>query len=116
METQTKMVEEIFERELDIVEPWNSLFVHKLLNVSDSYNWYHSDKIICDMYHPKHWNGKNKDTVRIVFRAFNNFRMYRDFDYYDLETNWKFCMKHYFNKLPDIISVEWLYEHGYIPF
>ena len=42
--------------------------------------------------------------------------MYRDFDYYGLEGNWKFCMEHYFNELPDTVDVEWLYRHGYVPF
>ena len=117
METQTKMVEEIFEEE-DVreVNSWAPYYVHKLLNVSDPNSWYYSDKIICEMYHPKHWNGPDKDTVRILFKSYDDFMMYRDFNYYSLDGNWKFCMKHYFNKLPDTVDVDWLYENGYVPF
>ena len=55
MKTQTKMVEEIFEEE-DVreVNSWAPYYVHKLLNVSDPNSWYYSDKIICEMYHPKY--------------------------------------------------------------
>lgn len=116
METQTKMVEGIFEKEISHVDSWAPYYVHKLLNVSDPNNWYCSDKIICGMYHPKHWDGENKDTVRILFKSYDDFMMYRDFDYYDLEGNWRFCMEHYFNELPDTVNVEWLYQHGYVPF
>lgn len=116
METQTKMVEEIFEKELSHKESWIPYYVHRLLNVSDSHNWYYSDKIICEMYHPEHWDGPNKDTVRIMFKSYDDFMMYRDFDYYNLDANWKFCMEHYYNELPDTVNVEWLYEHGYVPF
>lgn len=55
METQTKMVEEIFKEE-DVREAnsWAPYYVHKLLNVSDPSSWYYSDKIICEMFHPKY--------------------------------------------------------------
>ena len=116
MKDQTKFVEEIFEEDVSYVDSWAPYYVHKLLNVSDPNSWYHSNKISCEMYHPKHWDGPNKDTVRILFKSYDDFMMYRDFNYYDLEGNWKFCMEHYFSQLPDTVNVEWLYEHGYIPF
>lgn len=116
MKDQTKFVEEIFEEDskrLDIYLPY---YVSKLLNVSDPESWYYSDKIICEMYHPKYWDGPNEDTVRILFKSYDDFMMCRDFDYYGLDGNWKFCMEHYFNNLPNTVNVEWLYEHGYVPF
>lgn len=114
MEDQTKLVEEIFkEANPDECEPF---FVKKLLNVSDPNNWYHSNMIICEMFHPKHWDGSDKDTIRIIFTSYDDFMMYCDFNYYNLDSNWKFCMEHYFNKLPNTVNVEWLYEHGYVPF
>ena len=116
MKDKTKLVEEIFKDEDGYIEAWAPYFTHKILNVSDPENWYHSNKISCEMYHPKHWDGPNKDTVRILFKSYDDFMMYRDFNYYDLEGNWKFCMEHYFSQLPDTVNVEWLYEHGYVPF
>ena len=127
MEDQTKLIREIFEKEINQADSWAPYYAHKLLNVSDPENWYSSDKIICEMCHPKYWNGPDKDTVRILFKSYDDFMMYRDFKCYDfmmyrdfkcysLDGNWKFCMEHYFNKLPDTVNVEWLYEHGYVPF
>lgn len=115
MKDKTKLVEEIFEEDshADSCAPY---YVHRLLNVSDPESWYHSNKIICEMFHSKHWDSQNKDTVRILFKSYDDFMMYRDFDYYNLDSNWKFCVEHYFNNLPDTVSVEWLYEHGYVPF
>ena len=116
MKDQTKFVEEIFEDEAIYVDIWAPYYVHELLNVSDPENWYRSDKIICAMYHPKCWINSNKDPVRIIFKSYDDFMMYRDFNYYSLDSNWKFCMEHYFNKIPDTVDVDWLYEHGYVPF
>ena len=112
MKDKTKLVEEIFEDEDGYIEAWAPYFTHKILNVSDPENWYHSDEIICEMFHLFGC----EDTVRILFKSYDDFMMYRDFDYYGLDSNWEFCMEHYFNKLPDTVNVEWLYEHGYVPF
>lgn len=116
MKDETKLVEEIFEEDISYRDSWSPYYVSKLLNVSDPESWYHSDKIICEMYHPKYWGGPNEDAVRILFKSYDDFMMYRDFDYYCLDSNWEFCMEHYFNKLPDTVNVDWLYEHGYVPF
>jgi len=112
MKDKTKLVEKIFEDEDGYIEAWAPYFTHKILNVSDPENWYQSDEIICKMF-PLF---DREDTVRILFKSYDDFMMHRDFDYYNLDGNWEFCMKHYFNKLPDTVNVEWLYEHGYVPF
>ena len=112
MKDKTKLVEEIFEEDVSYVDSWAPYYVHKLLNVSDPENWYRSDKIICEMFH---LDGC-EDAIRIIFKSYDDFMMYRDFDYYNLDSNWKFCMEHYFNKLPDTVDADWLYEHGYVPF
>ena len=116
MKDKTKLVEKIFEDEDGYIEAWAPYFTHKILNVSDPENWYYSDKIICEMVHPKHWNYTDKSTVRILFKSYDDFMMYRDFKCFSLDGNWKFCMEHCFNKLPDTVNFEWLYEHGYVPF
>ena len=116
MKDQTKLVEEIFEKDDCYVNSWAPYYAHKLLNVSDPENWYSSDKIICEMYHLKYGPNKDIGTVRILFKSYDDFMMYRDFNYYSFGGNWKFCMEHYFNKLPDTVDVEWLYEHVYVPF
>lgn len=116
MKDKTKLVEEIFEDEAVYIDIWAPYYVHKLLNVSDPESWYRSNKIICEMFHPKYLNGSYEGTVRILFKSYDDFMMYRDFDYYGLDSNWEFCMEHYFNKLPDTVDVDWLYEHGYVPF
>lgn len=112
MKDKTKLVEEIFEEDVNYVDSWAPYYVHKLLNVSDPENWYRSDKIICEMFHLDDC----EDAIRIIFKSYDDFMMYRDFDYYNLDSNWKFCVEHYFNNLPDTVNVDWLYEHGYVPF
>lgn len=112
MKDKTKLVEEIFEEDVSYVDSWAPYYVHKLLNVSDPENWYRSDKIICEMFHLDDC----EDAIRIIFKSYDDFMMYRDFDYYNLDSNWEFCMEYYFNKLPDTVDVDWLYEHGYVPF
>ena len=62
MEDQTKLVEEIFEEEINQVDSWAPYYAHKLLNVSDPESWYRSNKIICEMFHLKHC----ENAVRIL--------------------------------------------------
>lgn len=112
MKNKTKLVEEIFEEDISYRDSLTPYYVHKLLKVSDPESWYHSNKIICEMFHLKHC----ENAVRILFKSYDDFMMYRDFDYYNLDSNWEFCIEHYFNKLPNTVDVEWLYEHGYVPF
>ena len=117
IEKATKQVEELFEIE-EKGKQIDKLCLRKLIKVSDPDNWYYSNKIICKLRHPDFWNNldSEKDTVRIIFYSYDDFAMYRDFNYYDLDNNWKFCKEHYFDTLPNIINVEWLYRHGYVPF
>lgn len=121
IEKATKQVEELFETEKQ-KEKNNTLFLSKLINVSDPHNWYYSSKIICNLYHASIWDipvGSDlsgQDMVRIIFKSYDDFMMYRDFNYYDLNGNWNFCKEHYFDTLPDTVNVEWLYKHGYVPF
>lgn len=118
IEKATKQVEELFKTENE-EEKNNTFYISKLVNVSDPNNWYYANKIICSLYHASPvWNlsRETKDMVRILFKSYDDFMMYRDFNYYDLKGNWKFCKEHYFDSLPDTVNVEWLYRHGYVPF
>lgn len=94
-------------------------YLVKQLSVSDAHNWDGGTSILCDMTyvsekHKVHFSSPT--IVRISFFTVSGTKMYRDFDYFDKETNWQYCLEHYFNKIPKRVSVSWLDEHGYIPF
>lgn len=104
------MWKDILQKEISAKDKLFSSRFSKEIKVSDPVNWYDKNKIKVSM-----WNNKfstNKDTVRLMFFSIDDFMMYKDFDKGDLETNWYCCYEDY-EKLPKVVSVQWLLDHGY---
>lgn len=51
-----------------------------------------------------------------MFMSVDDTAVYRDFNEWGLEANWNWCKEWLFDKIPDTVSTEWMYEHGYAPF
>lgn len=84
--------------------------LEKRVNVSDPWAWYNESSIQVRMYSPF------DDVVRIIFESIDDVAVYRDFNEWDFDANWEFCKEWLYDKIPDIVNCEWMYEHGYCPF
>ena len=94
------------------------LKIEKTVKVSDAYRWYGRKEIDVVMWHPDYWDNTDemKNAVRIMFGSIDDAAVYRDFNEWGLEANWNWCKEWLFDKIPDTLSTEWMYEHGYAPF
>ena len=94
------------------------LKIEKNVKVSDAYRWYGRKEIDVRMWHPDYWDNaeETKNCVRIMFMSVDDTAVYRDFNEWGLEANWNWCKEWLFDKIPDTVSTEWMYEHGYTPF
>lgn len=84
----------------------------KKVKVSDPNMWYGQEEITVEMWHD---NIFEDDTVRIMFDSIDDFQVYRDFNEWDLEANWQWCKTWLWNKIPEVVDTDWMYEHGYAP-
>ena len=84
----------------------------KTVEVSDSYRWYNENKLEVRMYRLR----ANKSIVRIMFFSIDDALVYRDFDEWDFEGNWKWCKEWLWDRMPEVVNMEWMYEHGYVKF
>lgn len=67
------------------------------------------------MFHPKIWDKWGEpDTVRIYIDIGDDRAFYRDFKEWGLLSNWNWCKEHFFDRIPQVVSEEWLFEHGYV--
>lgn len=85
----------------------------KKVKVSDPNMWYGQDEITVEMWHDDIFED---DTIRIMFDSIDDFQIYRDFNEWDLEANWKWCKTWLWDKIPEVVDTDWMYEHGYVPF
>ena len=94
------------------------LKIEKTVKVSDAYRWYGRKEIDVRMWHPDYWDNaeETKNCVRIMFMSVDDTAVYRDFNEWGLEANWNWCKEWLFDNIPDTVSTEWMYEHGYVPF
>ena len=101
------------------MNPYCSHELIRTIKVSDPEKWQGWPEIAVKMFHSICWdsckNIKWKDIVRIYFYT-GDYVLYRDFDRWDLEKNWKWCKEWFWDRLPDKVNHEWLFEHGYAPF
>ena len=93
-------------------------FINKTVKVSDAFEWCGRKEINVSMHHPKYWDNMEemKNCVRIMFMSADDKAVYRDFTEWELESNWEWCKKWLFDKIPNTVSRKWMYEHGYVPF
>lgn len=85
----------------------------KKIKVSDPDYWYGETEIEVRMERFL----QLEDTVRIMFRTADWHRaIYKDFNEWDFYNNWKWCRYWFWDKIPEIISSDWLCERGYVPY
>lgn len=85
--------------------------LEKTVKVSDPWKWYNRPSVNVKM-----WILPGGTTVRILFLSIDDFSVYQDFDEWNVDANWQWCKEWLFDKIPNTVSCEWLYEHGYRPF
>lgn len=77
--------------------------------VEDPWCWYDEDIIEARMY----ILGDGK-TVRVSFFSIDDFGTYRDFGEWSADSNWKWMKRWCWDRIPDIVSCEWMYERGFL--
>ena len=90
---------------------WEELLLEKKVKVSDTWRWYDRSSVRVKM-----WVLHDNSTVRISFLSVDDFIVYQDFNEWDVVANWRWCKEWLFDRIPDIVDCDWLYEHGYRPF
>jgi hypothetical protein len=87
------------------------LLLEKKVKVSDTWRWYDRSSVRVKM-----WVLHDNSTVRISFLSVDDFIVYQDFNEWDVVANWRWCKEWLFDRIPDTVDCDWLYEHGYRPF
>lgn len=82
----------------------------KQVAVSDPENWGGKKRIDVKMYPVRYSRSK---TVRIFFSTPEVVGIYRDFDQWGFDDNWKWCKQWLYDQIPKQVSAKWLYKHGY---
>lgn len=90
---------------------WEELLLEKKVKVSDTWRWYDRSSVRVKM-----WVLHDNSTVRISFLSVDDFIIYQDFNEWDVVANWRWCKEWLFDRIPDTVDCDWLYEHGYRPF
>lgn len=90
---------------------WEELLLEKKVKVSDTWRWYDRSSVRVKM-----WVLHDNSTVRISFLSVDDFIVYQDFNEWDVVANWRWCKEWLFDRIPDTVDCDWLYEHGYRPF
>lgn len=91
----------------------NKYVLSKTVRVSDPAIWYGQSEITVEMWHD---DFLDDGAVRIMFSSIDDLLIYRDFNEWELDANWRWCKTWLWNTIPEEVSCEWLYEHGYAPF
>ena len=87
-------------------------------------------KLICEkevtVAEPEYWYGQPSvkvelfttvgGTARIFFESIDDFAVYQNVDDWNEGDNVEWAKEYLFDKIPDKVSLQWLYEHGYKPF
>lgn len=90
----------------------------KTVKVSDPENWYRQNTVDVSLYVTKPW--ENKTVVRIFIFTIDDFAVSLD---YEVESKYEAQIKSVYNhfkkwiydRMPEEISLAWLYEHGFLP-
>lgn len=90
---------------------WEELLLEKKVKVSDTWRWYDRSSVRVKM-----WVLHDNLTVRISFMSIDDFIVYQDFQEWGVVENWRWCKEWLFDRIPDTVDCDWLYEHGYRPF
>jgi hypothetical protein len=90
----------------------------KTVRVADSENWYNQDTVDVSLFVTPPYLGIT--TVRILITTIDDFMVAYDhecYTQYGESIKWIYNhMKQWmYDKMPEEISLGWLYEHGYLP-
>ena len=81
------------------------LICEKEVTVAEPEFWYGQPSVKVELFTTE--NG----TARIFFESIDDF-----FVYQDEKANIEWAKEYLFDKIPNKVSLQWLYEHGYKPF
>lgn len=91
----------------------------KIVKVSDPENWYRANEVEVSLYVTPPYHGKV--LVRIFVDTIDDFAVSLDSEEIG-ETCTdaiKWIYNHYetfiFDRMPEVVSLEWFYEHGFLP-
>lgn len=94
-------------------------FLTKTVRVTDPWRWYNKDtvEVVLCIVPPL---GNDEVTVKVSVNSIDDFSVSRSIK---VESKYETAIQSYydhfkeylFDKMPNEISVEWLYEHGYLP-
>lgn len=94
--------------------------LNKVVKVSDPWCWYNKDTVEVILEVIPRITDKTKTIVQIAVVSCDDFAVYRNVE---VETKYSTVIESFYNhfkeylfdRMPKEISLEWLYEHGYIP-
>lgn len=84
--------------------------LHKQVLVEDAWRWYQKDIIDVSM-----WILGDNKTVRIMFSSIDDTAVCCDFNEWGANDNWKWMKQWRWDTIPEIVSTEWMFEHGFYP-
>jgi hypothetical protein len=75
---------------------------------------------------PEYWYGQNDVAVslftlsdgaaRIMFNSIDDFMVYQDVSDWSADANLEWAKEYLWDNLPEKVSLDWLYKHGYRPY
>ena len=91
----------------------------KTVAVTDPDNWYGQDTVTVSLFITPPFRGRV--AIRILIRSIDDFAVLYDIEKYENNKDGiKWAYNHLkewlYDRMPDKISLDWLYEHGYLPF
>lgn len=92
--------------------------LEKTVRVTDPYNWYDEDTVYVSLHVFSPRDGWTK--IRVSVLSIDDFAVFYDYDCeskYEDQINgmYNHIKEYMFDKMPNKISLEWLYEHGFFP-
>ena len=90
----------------------------KIVKVSDPENWYQQNEVEVGLYVTPPYHGKVY--VRIFVDTIDDFAVSLNCEVGETNTDEiKWIYNHYetfiFDRMPEVVSLEWFYEHGFLP-
>ena len=90
----------------------------KIVKVSDPENWYNQNEVEVGLYVTPPYHGSV--LVRVFVETIDDFAVSLDYKVGETCTEGiQWVYNHYktfiFDRIPDVVSLEWFYEHGFMP-
>lgn len=90
----------------------------KIVKVSDPENWYNQNEVEVSLYVTPPYHGTV--WVRVFVDTIDDFAVSLDHEIgEDYTEAIKWVYNHYetfiFDRIPEVVSLEWFYEHGFMP-